>query len=190
MEVPPLTHSANVLPGSDAKSCSAGSRIGGAGRPATATAQRSSCQPSFSRLPSSIGYEVKAQAKPVFNFADTEWQTYFESLSPNMIGMHEIANQSVCLQLGSHGDNLDIAHVIDHTVTFHNLSQATEFAEGKGFTVEINPNGTFNKTCDLLTRRVDAPSQPDPITYELQILSAAPGGLYDGWGCAVQTLST
>ncbi|MTH94782.1 DUF695 domain-containing protein [Roseibium sp. RKSG952] len=133
------------------------------------------------------GYEITT-----FNFKDTDWQTYFGNLYPNTIGMNEISNRSVFLQLEANGDNLDIPREIDHTVIFENRNQANEFsmiAEGRGFTVEIKTSGTFRKTYDLLVQRVDPPSRLDPITYELQELAVGLGGSYDGWGCSVQTSS-
>ncbi len=127
-----------------------------------------------------------------FNFEDVDWQTYFENLYPNAIGMNEISNRSVFLRLEEKGDNLDIAREIDHNAIFKNRNQARAFsklAEERGFTVEISTSGIFSKTYDLLVQRVDPPSQLDPITYELQELAAELGGSYDGWGCLVQTSS-
>ncbi len=133
-----------------------------------------------------------AYEKTTFNFEDIGWQTYFEDLYPNAIGMNEISNRSVFLQLEANGDNLDIPREIDHTVIFENRKQANEFsriAEGRGFTVNIKTKGIFSKTYDLLVQRIDPPSGLDPITYELQELATGLGGSYDGWGCLVQTSS-
>ena len=47
---PLVTLLCNALPGSDTRSCLAGSRIGGAGQRATTVVPRSSYQPSHSRL--------------------------------------------------------------------------------------------------------------------------------------------
>ena len=146
----------------------------------------------FISLTDTLDQAFPAYEKTSFNFEDSDWQTYFENLYPNAIGMNEISNRSVCLQLEAHGDNLDIARVIDHTVIFKNREQASEFkriAEGRSFAVEIKTSGIFRKTQDLLVQRVDPPSRLDPITYELQELAVGLGGAYDGWGCMVQTSS-
>jgi len=94
-----------------------------------------------------------AYEKTMFSFEDADWQTYFEDLYPNAIGMNEISNRSVFLQLEANGDNLDIPRVIDHTVIFKNRDKVEEFsmfAEERGFTVEIKTSGIFRKTYDLL----------------------------------------
>lgn len=128
--------------------------------------------------------------KTTFNFEDVHWRTYFENLYPNAIAMNEISNRSVLVNLQANGDNLDIPREIDHTIIFNSRNQAEKFAsiaERKGFTVETNVTGVFQKTYELLVQRVDAPSSLDPITYELQELASDLGGSYDGWGCMVQT---
>lgn len=55
---PSNTTSTDTNGATASRSCSAGSRIGGAWQPAMTVAHRSSCRPSLSPQPSFIGYEV------------------------------------------------------------------------------------------------------------------------------------
>lgn len=146
----------------------------------------------FVSFTDALGQAFPAYEITMFNFEDTNWQTYFEDLYPNAIGMNEISNRTVFFRLQANGDNLEIPRTIDHTVIFKSRNQASEFlmiAEERGFTVEIKTSGLFSKTYDLLVQRVDPPSRLDPITYELKELAEGLGGSYDGWGCIAQTSS-
>ena len=121
-----------------------------------------------------------------FNFADAEWQTYFEDLYPNAMAWNEITNRWVYQSLEKNGDNLDVPRTIDHNVIFRDEKQAKEFeiaASKKGFTVTIETTGLLKKNYDLLLQRTDAPSDLDPITFELSQMAERYGGQYDGWGC-------
>lgn len=146
----------------------------------------------FISLKHKLDQVFPAYETTTFSFEDGDWQTYFDDLYPNEIGMNEISNRSVCLLLEEHGDNLEVARVIDHTVIFKGRNQASEFSrivEERGFAVEIKTSGFLRKTYDLLVQRVDTPSRLDPITFELQVLAAGLGGSYDGWACEVETPS-
>ncbi len=150
----------------------------------------SSVDTDISSLIDNIGHAFPDYEKSTFNFEDAEWQTYFEDLYPNAIGLNEISNRHVLNRLADIGDDLNLPREIDHTVIFHNRKQAKEFeaiVKEMGFTVEVEIKGFFNKTYDLLVRRSDTPSKLDPITFELGRSAENLGGSYDGWGCVAVT---
>ena len=125
-----------------------------------------------------------------FNFEDGDWQTYFDQLYPNAIGMNEIKNRAVYVQLEANGDDLTVPRTIDHVVLFADRTKAAEFeaaVHSKGFEVTVRTDATHDKPYDLLVQRVDAPTGLDPITLELEALAESLGGTYDGWGCATAT---
>lgn len=125
-----------------------------------------------------------------FNFVDPYWQTYFEDIYPNEIGLNEISNRHVLERLESSGDKTEVSRQIDHSVIFKNKKQMAQFkavAETLGFSVEVASSGFVKKSYDLLVQRVDAPSELDPITLELKHLAKSFEGSYDGWGCYVVT---
>ena len=144
----------------------------------------------FGSLFEKIGQAFPAYEKTTFNFEDSEWQTYFDDLYPNVIGMNEIINRSVFDQLSEAGDDLNVPRTIDHSVIFHKKKQAKDFekiVKAKGFEVAVESRGILKKTFDLLVQRIDPPSRLDPITLELKQLAEHLGGSYDGWGCMVAT---
>lgn len=87
----------------------------------------SSSQADFGSLLDSISQLFPIYEKSTFSFEDAEWQTYFEDLYPNAIGMNEISNRAVCCRLEEKGDDLNIPRTVDHSVIFHNRKQANEF---------------------------------------------------------------
>lgn len=151
-----------------------------------------SSQTDFASLFDSVDQAFEDYEKSTFSFEDPDWKTYFEDLYPNALGLNEIANRSVFLQLEEAGDDLNIPRTIDHSVVFQQRNHVKEFERvvmKKGFTVEIKTRGVWKKTFNLLVQRTDPPSELNPITYDLQQLAEGYGGSYDGWGCEVETPS-
>ncbi len=123
-----------------------------------------------------------------FEFDDPDWTTYFSDLYPNGIALNEMSNRDVCSQLLEHGDQLHIGREIDHNFYFTNNKAAKRFsayASGSGYSVTQTAKGFFKKEIHLLLQKAHAPSELDPITFELAQESEALGGIYDGWGCSV-----
>jgi regulator of RNase E activity RraB len=143
-------------------------------------------QTDFDSLMKDLDQTFPIYEKNDFNFEDTEWRAYFENLYPNAMAMNEIKNRAVFIRLEESGDDLSVPRTVDHSVVFTDKAKAKEFesiVKQKGFTVQVTTEGLFKKKFDLLVQRVDAPSDLDPITFELEQLAEGLGGKYDGWGC-------
>lgn len=145
----------------------------------------------ISALVDRIGQDFPEYKTSTFHFEDADWRTYFDDFYPNAMGLNEIANRSVYVNLEKSGDDLSIPRTVDHFCIFQNAKHAKEFEatlKDQGFTVQVTKKGVLKKTYELLVQRSDAPHDLDPVTYHLDQLARRLGGVYDGWGCPTATL--
>lgn len=129
---------------------------------------------------------------------EKEWETYFDLLYPDEVGMNVILNDRVRMQLDEHGDDMSVSRPIDHWLYFPTEEDRAAFmaeAEGEGFIAkeadaEPDPEAPANSDNEaprfgVHLERDDAPEEIDEVTWNLRELAGARGGYYDGWGTVI-----
>ena len=122
---------------------------------------------------------------------DEDWNTYFKTLYPSPRSQQMMGNYQVLTLLASHGDDHEIPRRIDHHADFtdkKNLQAFVAYIKPQGFTVrktyrEKLWGGKYMIDFD----RIDAPAQIDDVALPLWAKIVELNGVYDGWGCGVET---
>lgn len=124
---------------------------------------------------------------------DPSWELYLDFLYPQPIDFQRISNQRVAHQLAEHGDVASIPRQIDHHALFPDEATRRDFARAvaqRGFTIDEEVEADDGKLRFALVFSSHGPvdlASIDQLTIPLFLEIEEAGGLYAGWGCAVQS---
>lgn len=131
-------------------------------------------------------YRFETGAQP-----DEDWNTYFNALFPSKREQQIMGNRDVLATLAAHGDDHHLPRRIDHHADFtdkESLQAFVAYIKPLGFKVRKISREKFWRGKHLLDfERVDKPQQIDAVTLPLWGKAIELGGVYDGWGCGVET---
>jgi hypothetical protein len=120
---------------------------------------------------------------------DPAWSRVLDELAPDAWQRNMIEDLHLVQALEGHGDRLDAEREVEHLGYFPDEARAEESAaalRATGFAVTVGPDdeGGF----ELQAIRSDPVEPPGIHSVSWQVRTAVEGngGVYDGWGCAVQ----
>ncbi|NNC37886.1 MAG: DUF695 domain-containing protein [Acidimicrobiales bacterium] len=139
---------------------------------------------------------VKAAMKqfPNYNFdvkqvEDSNWDQYWQDLSPSQWEWQSIGNQGVLRSLHEHGDDPSVARMIDHMALFASkaaLYTYSEFLKSQKFDItRIRREKLMRGKHMIEFERVDIPNDIDTIVKPLFDKALELSGEYDGWASIV-----
>jgi len=135
-------------------------------------------------LPTQVALQPQLSVTP-----DPAWSRVLDELAPDAWQLNMIEDIQVVQALESHGDRLDAEREVEHVGYFPDQERAEASAEAlraTGFAVTVGPDdeGGF----ELQAVRSDPVEPPGihSVTWQVRAAVEGHGGVYDGWGCAVQ----
>jgi hypothetical protein len=121
---------------------------------------------------------------------DPAWSRLVEELAPDEWQRNMIDDNQVLQELEGHGDRLGVPREVEYLGYFADLDQAEEAAQAlraEGFAVayERDDEGEFA----LQATRRDSVAAPEvhAVTWLVRQVIEQRSGVYDGWGCSVQS---
>ena len=124
---------------------------------------------------------------------DADWSTYVDFLYPTPIQHQHMMDRRVCEQLEANGDDLSIERDIDHRAYFKEKSKAKMFRsyleQGEFHNLKTGKTKPLFGDIYIDFKHFGAPVDIYNITYDLFSKTQELKGIYDGWGCTVETQS-
>lgn len=124
---------------------------------------------------------------------DSEWSTYFNFLYPSDYEYQAIQNQRVIMNLDKHGNNSEKERKVDHWLYFASEDGRELFikeVEAIGYQVSGKENlDEKENPYQLHIVRSDNTvwQNVNEYVWELITLAEPHNGIYDGWGCTIES---